>query len=95
LGASGDRWGYGCLHSPLPASSGFDLSFLGIFHHHSTNPRHLFLGFWFVQQALYGVVSLNAPSNIGMESGGIAYWATRGFVFGGVLGPLLGLFGPE
>jgi len=35
-----------------------------------------FLGFWFVQQALYGVASLNAPSNIGMESGGMpwAHW---------------------
>jgi len=49
----------------------------------------------FVQQALYGVVSLNAP-HIGMESGGIAYWAhAGGFVFGAILGPLLGLFGPE
>jgi len=35
-------------------------------------------------------------SNIGMESGGIAYWAhAGGFVFGAILGPLLGLFGPE
>ncbi len=56
-------------------------------------PAYFFLGWWFVQQALYGVASLNAPSNIGMESGGIAYWAhAGGFVFGAILGPLLGLF---
>lgn len=56
-------------------------------------PAIYFLGFWFVQQAFYGVASLSAPSNIGMESGGIAYWAhAGGFVFGAILGPLLGLF---
>lgn len=56
-------------------------------------PAVFFLGIWFVQQALYGLVSLNAPTNIGMESGGIAYWAhAGGFVVGAVLGPLLGLF---
>jgi membrane associated rhomboid family serine protease len=49
-----------------------------------------------LQQALYGVASLNAPTNIGMESGGIAYWAhAGGFVFGAILGPLLGLFSPD
>jgi len=79
-----------CLHSPLPASSGFDLVFLGFFI--TTVRNHLSV--LFVQQALYGVVSLNAPSNIGMESGGIAHNA-GGFVFGAILGPLLGLFGPE
>lgn len=56
-------------------------------------PAYFFLGWWFIQQALYGVASLNAPSNIGMESGGVAYWAhAGGFVFGAILGPLLGLF---
>ncbi|MDX2243641.1 MAG: rhomboid family intramembrane serine protease [Leptolyngbyaceae cyanobacterium bins.302] len=56
-------------------------------------PAVFFLGFWFVQQALYGLISLNAPMNIGMQSGGIAYWAhAGGFVFGAILGPLLGLF---
>lgn len=56
-------------------------------------PAIVFLGFWFVQQAFYGAASLGAPANIGMESGGIAYWAhAGGFVFGAVLGPLFGLF---
>ncbi len=56
-------------------------------------PAIFFLGFWFVQQAFYGVASLQAPSSIGMESGGIAYWAhAGGFFFGAILGPILGLF---
>jgi membrane associated rhomboid family serine protease len=56
-------------------------------------PAVFFLGFWFVQQAFYGIASLQAPSNIGMEGGGVAYWAhAGGFVFGAILGPLLGLF---
>ncbi len=59
----------------------------------TTVPAYFFLGLWFVQQAFYGVASLNAPANIGMESGGVAYWAhAGGFVFGAILGPLLGLF---
>ena len=56
-------------------------------------PAIFFLGFWFIQQAISGVASLDISSNIGMENGGIAYWAhAGGFVFGFILGPLLGLF---
>ncbi len=56
-------------------------------------PAFFFLGFWFLQQALYGVASLNTPMNVGMQGGGIAYWAhAGGFVFGAILGPLMGLF---
>lgn len=56
-------------------------------------PAVVFLGIWFVQQAFYGVASLGAPTNIGMESGGIAYWAhAGGFVVGAILGPIFGLF---
>ena len=56
-------------------------------------PAVYFLGFWFVQQALYGVASLGTPTAIGMSGGGIAYWAhAGGFVFGALLAPLLGLF---
>ncbi len=54
-------------------------------------PAIFFLGWWFVQQAFYGVASLGATADTG--AGGIAYWAhAGGFVFGVVLGPLLGLF---
>ncbi|HEY9737405.1 MAG TPA: rhomboid family intramembrane serine protease [Trichocoleus sp.] len=57
-------------------------------------PAILFLGFWFVQQALYGVLSLGADVNMG--SGGVAYWAhAGGFIFGIVLGPMLGLLTPR
>jgi membrane associated rhomboid family serine protease len=56
-------------------------------------PAVFFLGFWFVQQAFYGVASLSNSASIGMEGGGVAYWAhAGGFVFGAILGPLLGLF---
>lgn len=56
-------------------------------------PAIFFLGFWFVQQAFYGIASLQAPTNVGAEGGGVAYWAhAGGFVFGAILGPLFGLF---
>ena len=52
-------------------------------------PAYLFLGFWFIQQAL-----LSVASTVAVESGtgGVAYWAhAGGFVVGALLGPLLGL----
>ena len=56
-------------------------------------PAMFYLGIWFLQQAAYGVTSLSIPANVGMAEGGIAYWAhAGGFVFGALLGPLLGLF---
>jgi membrane associated rhomboid family serine protease len=56
-------------------------------------PAVVFLGIWFVQQALYGLASFNTPTMVGMEGGGIAYWAhAGGFAVGAVLGPLFGLF---
>jgi membrane associated rhomboid family serine protease len=59
-------------------------------------PAFFFLGIWFLQQALYGVASLGAPTNIGMQNGGIAYWAhAGGFIFGAILGPMLGLFSED
>lgn len=59
-------------------------------------PAIFFLGIWFIQQAFNSVASLSVPSNIGMESGGVAYWAhAGGFVFGVLLGPLLGLFSDD
>lgn len=55
-------------------------------------PAMFYLGIWFLQQAAYGLASLNAPANIGMAEGGIAYWAhAGGFVVGAAIGPVLGL----
>lgn len=65
---------------------------LGFFFFPLRIPALFYLGIWFLQQAAYGLASLNAPANIGMAEGGIAYWAhAGGFIFGAVLGPLLGL----
>ncbi len=59
-------------------------------------PAIFYLGIWFVQQALYGIASLEAQTNIGMANGGIAYWAhAGGFVFGALLAPLFGVFSPD
>jgi membrane associated rhomboid family serine protease len=56
-------------------------------------PAFLYLGIWFVQQAFYSFATLGPTSHVGMEEGGVAYWAhAGGFVFGAILGPLLGLF---
>jgi membrane associated rhomboid family serine protease len=36
---------------------------------------------------------LDVKAHVGMEGGGVAYWAhSGGFIFGAILAPLLGLF---
>ena len=93
LGASGAIAGVmGAYILRYPHAEVLTLIPLGFFITTLQLPAIFFLGFWFVQQAFYGVASLQAPSNIGMESGGVAYWAhAGGFVFGAILGPLFGL----
>lgn len=55
-------------------------------------PAFVFLGIWFGQQALYSFASLQVRTNIGMENGGIAYWAhAGGFVFGALIALLFGM----
>lgn len=94
LGASGAIAGIlGAYVLRFPHAKVRTLIFLGPFITFPRIPAIFFLGIWFFQQALYGVASLNVPSNIGMENGGVAYFAhIGGFVFGAILGPLLGLF---
>ncbi len=94
LGASGAIAGVmGAYVLRFPKAKVLTLIPLGFFLTTFRIPAVFFLGFWFVQQALYGVASLEASANIGMEGGGIAYWAhAGGFAFGAILGPLLGLF---
>jgi membrane associated rhomboid family serine protease len=56
-------------------------------------PAFVYLGIWFAQQAFYSFATLATPTHVGMEGGGIAYWAhAGGFVFGALLGTLFGLF---
>ena len=71
------------------------LTFIPIFFTAFRIPALVFLGFWFLQQAFYGVSSLGVSADVGMD-GGVAYWAhAGGFVFGAILGYLLGLFDNE
>ncbi|MBD2294325.1 rhomboid family intramembrane serine protease [Anabaena sphaerica FACHB-251] len=94
LGASGAIAGVmGAYIIRFPKAEILAVLPLGIFFPTFRVPAYFFLGFWFIQQAFYGIASLEAPTNIGMEGGGIAYWAhAGGFIFGAILGPLLGLF---
>ncbi|WP_009631094.1 rhomboid family intramembrane serine protease [Synechocystis sp. PCC 7509] len=96
LGASGAIAGVmGAYILRFPRAEVLTLIPLGLFFPAVRVPAFYFLGFWFLQQAFYGFASFEAQTNIGMESGGIAYWAhAGGFVFGAILGPLLGLFEP-
>lgn len=94
LGASGAIAGVlGAYILRFPRAEILTLVPLGFFITTVRLPAYFFLGFWFFQQAFYSVASLQARSNIGMESGGIAYWAhAGGFVFGAILAPLFGLY---
>ncbi len=94
LGASGAIAGVmGAYILRFPRAEILTLIPLGFFMWTFRVPAIFFLGFWFVQQAFYSVASLNVPTNVGMQGGGVAYWAhAGGFVFGAILGPILGLF---
>lgn len=97
LGASGAIAGVmGAYILKFPNAKVVTLIPLGFFFTTFRIPSVFFLGFWFLQQAFNGITMLEAPANVGMENGGIAYWAhAGGFVFGAILGPLLGLFAPD
>lgn len=92
LGASGAIAGVlGAYILRFPKARILTLLPLGFFIFTPRIPAIFFLGFWFIQQAFYGVAGLQAAADVG--SGGVAYWAhASGFVFGAILGPLFGLF---
>ena len=93
LGASGAIAGImGAYILRFPHAKVLTLVPLGFFLTTFDLPAYLYLGFWFLQQAFFSFASLGVRTNVGMESGGIAYWAhAGGFVFGAILGPILGL----
>lgn len=94
LGASGAIAGVmGAYIFKFPQVRIVTLVPLGFFFFTTRIPAIFFLGFWFVQQAFNSIATLEAPMNVGMEQGGVAYWAhAGGFVFGAILASLLGLF---
>ncbi|MEO0936228.1 MAG: rhomboid family intramembrane serine protease [Cyanobacteria bacterium J06641_2] len=79
LGASGAIAGVmGAYIIRFPKAEVIGVVPLGIFFPTFRVPAYFFLGFWFIQQAFYSISTLGMPTNIGMESGGIAYWAHAG-----------------
>lgn len=91
LGASGAIAGVmGAYVLKYPKAQILTLLPLGIFITTIRIPAIFFLGFWFLQQAISSFASLSMLDNAG---GGVAYLAhAGGFVFGIILGPLMGLF---
>ena len=94
LGASGAIAGVmGAYILKFPQARVLTLIPLGFFFYTVRVPAIFFLGFWFVQQAFNSFLSLQVAATVGMQQGGVAYWAhAGGFVFGAILGSLLGLF---
>ena len=94
LGASGAIAGVmGAYILKFPQAKIVTLVPLGFFFPLFRIPAVYFLGFWFLEQAFNGVTSLEVTANVGMESGGVAYWAhAGGFIAGAILAPMLGLF---
>jgi membrane associated rhomboid family serine protease len=89
VGASGAIAGVmGAYILKYPKAQILTLLPLGFFITTVRIPAIFFLGFWFIQQAISSVVSVGMP-----DQSGVAYWAhAGGFIFGAILGPLLGLF---
>ncbi|EDX77609.1 peptidase, S54 (rhomboid) family [Coleofasciculus chthonoplastes PCC 7420] len=97
LGASGAIAGVmGAYILRFPRAQINTLIFLGYFVTTIRLPAVLYLGLWFVQQAFSSVASVSVQTDVGTETGGIAYWAhAGGFVFGAILGPLFGLLSED
>ncbi|MGV2830487.1 rhomboid family intramembrane serine protease [Myxosarcina sp. GI1(2024)] len=89
VGASGAIAGVmGAYLIKYPQAKILTLLPLGFFITTIRIPAIYFLGFWFAQQAISSVASLGVEDGMG----GVAYWAhAGGFIFGAILGPMLGL----
>ncbi|MBP5976740.1 rhomboid family intramembrane serine protease [Brasilonema sp. CT11] len=94
LGASGAIAGIlGAYIIRFPDTRVLSLIFLGFFVTTIRIPAVVVIGLFFVQNVISGLANLQAAANMSVETGGVAYWAhIGGFVFGIILGPLLGLF---
>lgn len=94
LGASGAISGIlGAYIIRFPHTRVMSLIFLGFFFTTIRVPALLLIGIFFVQNVISGLADLQAAANVSVETGGVAYWAhIGGFVFGVILGPVLGLF---
>ncbi|KAB8334456.1 rhomboid family intramembrane serine protease [Scytonema tolypothrichoides VB-61278] len=94
LGASGAIAGIlGAYIIRFPDTRVLSLIFLGFFFTTIRVPAVVVIGLFFVQNVISGLANLQAAANMSVETGGVAYWAhIGGFVFGVILGPLLGLF---
>ena len=91
LGASGAIAGVmGAYVLKYPKAQILTLLPLGIIFTTIRIPAIFFLGYWFLIQAISSLASLNMADTAG---GGVAYLAhAGGFVFGIILGPMMGLF---
>ncbi len=94
LGASGAISGVlGAYAIRFPQARVVTLAFLGFFITTLRIPALILIGFFFIQNIVSGVASLQAAANMSVETGGVAYWAhIGGFVAGFVLAPVLGIF---
>ena len=94
LGASGAIAGVmGAYILKFPQAKIVTVVPLGFFFPLFRIPAIYFLGFWFLEQAFNGIAAFEVQASVGMESGGVAYWAhAGGFIFGAILAPMLGLF---
>ena len=94
LGASGAIAGVlGAYVIRFPQAVVNTIVFLFIFITTIRVPAYVLIGFFVIQNVISGVASLQTAAGMGVETGGVAYWAhIGGFVFGLILAPLLGLF---
>ena len=91
LGASGAIAGVmGAYVLKYPKAQIVTLLPLGIIFFTIRLPAMFVLGYWFLIQAISSFASLGMTDTAG---GGVAYWAhAGGFVFGIIVGPMMGLF---